>query len=273
MVALRVGGPGNEREYVRLLQEAASQGHADAQFNLALCFKQGVVVAQDFEHAVTFYRVATAQGHADAQYNLALCFKKGEGVAQDWDQAVAFYRLAAAHGHVNAQFNLALCFKDGVGVAQDLEEAMAFYRLAAAKGHAPAQNNLAVCLLETGAERNLKEALRLLRLASSNGLEVATAQLALIYQQGRAGEGRDLVKARSLRRQARKQAHARASGGDNASYADLLDRFGTVRCHNEACEKAETLMSARRREVGAWLPASCSDAKRCLALSLCRVFR
>jgi hypothetical protein len=75
---LRAGGAANEREAVRLLQEAAEHGHASAQYNWGVCFYNGTGVSQDPEQAVACCRLAAAQGLADAQYFwVCVCWMDG----------------------------------------------------------------------------------------------------------------------------------------------------------------------------------------------------
>ena len=40
------------------------------------------------------YEKAAEQGDADAQYNLALCYKNGTGVEKDAEKAVEWYQKA-----------------------------------------------------------------------------------------------------------------------------------------------------------------------------------
>jgi len=44
-------------------------------------------VAKDAEQAVSWYRRAAEAGHADAQFNLGVCYSNGDGVAKDAEQA------------------------------------------------------------------------------------------------------------------------------------------------------------------------------------------
>ena len=58
-------------------------------------------------------RLAAEQGNADAQYNLAVMYANGLGVPQDDAEAVRWYRRAADQGMANAQ--AALGFRYGIG--------------------------------------------------------------------------------------------------------------------------------------------------------------
>jgi TPR repeat protein len=63
-------------------------------------------VAKDEAEAVRLYRLAADQGYAAAQFNLGVCYRNGIGVAKDEAEAVRLYRLAADQGDAAAQRNL-----------------------------------------------------------------------------------------------------------------------------------------------------------------------
>ena len=52
------------------------------------------------------YRKAANQGHADAQYGLAMMYEKGHGVSQDYGRAVVLHTKAAKQGCYLAQQRL-----------------------------------------------------------------------------------------------------------------------------------------------------------------------
>ena len=86
----------------KLIQQA-SQGNADAQFNLGVMYDFGQGVPQDYAQAVKWYRLAADQGDAKAQYNLGFACANGEGVTQDYVQAHMWFNLAAAQGKENGK--------------------------------------------------------------------------------------------------------------------------------------------------------------------------
>jgi TPR repeat protein len=49
---------------------AADQGNASGQLNYGVCLKNGLGVAQDFEKAATYFRMAADQGNPDAAQSL-----------------------------------------------------------------------------------------------------------------------------------------------------------------------------------------------------------
>ena len=140
----------------------AEQGDAEAQNKVGEMYDNGEGVPQDFAGAVKWYRKAANQGHADAQYNLAMVCQggrriydaqhndisvmhyKGKGVPEhDMEEAVKWLRKAAEQGHAWAQCELGEIYCTGSGgVRRDYVEGEKWLRQAAEKGHAEAQNRL-----------------------------------------------------------------------------------------------------------------------------------
>ena len=52
------------------------------------------------------YHKAAEQGHAVAQCNLGVCFRDGAGVEQDLEKAKEWFSKAAAEGYSKAQSEL-----------------------------------------------------------------------------------------------------------------------------------------------------------------------
>ena len=119
------------------------KGSPEAQFDLALCYHDGVGVAKDFVQAVAWWRKAALAGHSPSQFYLALKYESGEGLAKDYEQAVYWYRKAALGGLVEASNNLGRCYAFGVGVTKDKIEAYAYYNIAGATDEI-ARRNLAL---------------------------------------------------------------------------------------------------------------------------------
>ncbi len=137
----------DKADYATALREfrpLATQGNADAQFNLGQMYSNGHGVPQDYKEATKWYRLAANQGNASAQYNLGVNYDQGQGVPQDYKEAAKLFRLSADQGDAGAQFNLGQLYRKGQGVPQDYKEAAKWYRLAANQGNASAQLNLGV---------------------------------------------------------------------------------------------------------------------------------
>jgi TPR repeat protein len=94
------------REAVKLYQQAAAKGLADADFNLGHCYQKGVGIVQDLARAHECYERAAFRGHAAAQNNLGVMLEKGIGVAKNIADALRWYRQAATASDPAAQCNL-----------------------------------------------------------------------------------------------------------------------------------------------------------------------
>ena len=69
-------------------------------------FQAGLDAANsgDYATALKEWRPLAGQGDAAAQFYLGVMYYNGHGIAQDYEQAVYWYRLAAEQGNVNAQY-------------------------------------------------------------------------------------------------------------------------------------------------------------------------
>jgi hypothetical protein len=79
---------------VKQFREAAEQGDASAQHNLAIMYDSGKGVPQDDAEAMKWYFKAAEQGYADSQYNLGMMYYFGKGVSQDYITAYKWLILA-----------------------------------------------------------------------------------------------------------------------------------------------------------------------------------
>ena len=72
-----------------------------------LCRKglQYIDELKPFEAAECF-REAAEQGHAEAQFNLGICYEDGDGVEWNYDEAIKWYSKAADQGHEEAKLLL-----------------------------------------------------------------------------------------------------------------------------------------------------------------------
>jgi len=129
---------GNFATALREFRPLAVQGHADAQYNLALMYEHGRGVTQDDKEAVKWYRKAAEQAYASAQYNLGVMYEHGRGVPQDDKEAVKWYRKAAEQGYANAQYNLGVMYAKGQGVIQGNVYAHMWLNISASQGQANA---------------------------------------------------------------------------------------------------------------------------------------
>jgi TPR repeat protein len=118
-------------EAARLFGLAASQGLPDAQYNLNICYRDGVGVPVDLVESARLMRLSAEQGHAEAQANLSAFYTDGHGVAVDYAEAMRWALLAADQGSSNGEYNVANLHHHGLGVPPNLRIAAAWYTRAA----------------------------------------------------------------------------------------------------------------------------------------------
>jgi len=121
-----------------LCQKAAVQGFVPAQASLGILYAK----MKKPQKAAEWWQLAAEQGDPEAQCNLALAYTKGQGVAKDVTLAVAWLAKAADQGVISAASKLGVLYATGEGVAQDPIEAHKWFWIASQKSDSAAQANL-----------------------------------------------------------------------------------------------------------------------------------
>lgn len=138
MGAIYVAGHGSIKKDVNRailwFQEAAKNGVANAKYNLAVLYHQGIGVKQDIAKAMTLYEEAAKQGHPEAQYNLGIAHIEGIGVPYDPRKAASYFEAAANQGVTEAAYNLGLIYENGLLGDTRPDDALMWYKEAADKG-------------------------------------------------------------------------------------------------------------------------------------------
>jgi hypothetical protein len=124
----------NDAEAYTWFQRSAMRGFVPAQFRLAGLLERGVGVAADVERAKVWYRRAAEQGHVKAMHNLAVLSAKKEASLSDYATAAKWFREAAERGLTDSQYNLALLCQKGLGVSRNLAQSYKWFALAARGG-------------------------------------------------------------------------------------------------------------------------------------------
>lgn len=132
----------------QLLQQAADQGDAKAQFNLARLYSQGRGGPADNAKAAAWYRRAAESGNPGAQFNLGLMFHNGQGLPRSDAQALHWWLAAANQGYASAQSQLGTAYAKGQGAPKDTTKAALWFRKAAEQGDADSAFNLALIYLD-----------------------------------------------------------------------------------------------------------------------------
>ena len=84
--------------------------------------------------ATQWWQQAAEQGHTEAQVELATQYFLGRGAPKDWKLAAKWYEAAAESGDVGAQYIMGSFYEHGDGVPQDLRKALDWYVAAARQG-------------------------------------------------------------------------------------------------------------------------------------------
>lgn len=71
----------------------------------------------DYATAYREFLPLAEQEDADAQFNLALMYSNGVGVPQDYAEALKWYRLAAEQGYAKTKLHLGLLLGAVIGLA------------------------------------------------------------------------------------------------------------------------------------------------------------
>lgn len=150
-------------------RKSSDQGNLNAQYNLGVCFENGLGVTRDLREAAKCYFSAAAAGYADAQYNLGVCYANGIGVREDFAESGRWYIRAAERGHPNAMCMLGL-LNEKYG---DNPTNTYWYHMAAERGDAVAQRNLGVCYYDgLGVVEDLERSYYWFLLAAGNGVSI-----------------------------------------------------------------------------------------------------
>jgi len=102
---------------------------AVAQPGVAGPFEEGLTAYDQgqFDTAFRLWLALAEQGHAAAQFNVAVMYEKGSGIAQDPAEAARWYLAAAKQGDAEAQYKVGMLYEMGTGVTADLVEARKWY--------------------------------------------------------------------------------------------------------------------------------------------------
>jgi hypothetical protein len=111
----------------------AARGNGDAQYHLALLYRDGEGVGRDYARARHWFQLSADQGYMAAANELGLLYMHGQGGAVDHPRAFSLF-TKASHYSAAALFNLALMHEMGWAVPKSALEACAWYTVAAEQG-------------------------------------------------------------------------------------------------------------------------------------------
>mgnify|MGYP001557330967 FL=1 len=127
--------PGDERDGIALLEEAAACGNRAAMWALHNVHREGTYGNRDEARANRWLRAAAEQGETEAQVRLALMLREGTLIPLEGETAFGLMHAAAGAGHPFAQAWMGDVLATGDGVERDDALARAWYEKAAAQGY------------------------------------------------------------------------------------------------------------------------------------------
>lgn len=152
------------------LRQAAADGDARAQFEIAAIYTEGRAVEQDYAEAAIWYERAAAKGFVPAQYRLGNLYETGTGVEQDIEQAKVWYQASADAGNRMAMHNLAALYAGGQLGDQQFETAAEWFTKAAERGMTDSQFNLGMLYARgLGVEQDFEQSYKWFSLAALGG--------------------------------------------------------------------------------------------------------
>ncbi len=134
LMLLTDGKPDSDRRAVTLFQDAALRGDADAQYGLAVLYKEGRGVPKSPSDAALWMGRAALSKNIAAETEYGVMLFNGEGVTKNEQAAAAMFRRAAEKGGAVAQNRLARLYFAGRGVRRDLVEGAKWYILSLSQG-------------------------------------------------------------------------------------------------------------------------------------------
>lgn len=114
-------------------REAAEMAQMQQTEELEQLFSEGVAAynGKDYARALSLLEKAAQQGVAEAQFNCGMMYRDGEGTAADKAKALYWYEKAAQQGITAAQFTCGVMYDNGEGTAADKARAKLYFQKAA----------------------------------------------------------------------------------------------------------------------------------------------
>ena len=160
LILLTDGKPDSDRRAVSLFQDAALRGDADAQYGLAVLYKDGRGVAKNQTDAALWMGRAALGKNIAAETEYGIMLFNGEGIPRNEQAAAAMFRRAAEKGGAVAQNRLARLYFAGRGVQRDLVEGAKWAMLSMAQGLKDPWLDNAMRELTPGERRQAEEAVQ-----------------------------------------------------------------------------------------------------------------
>ena len=114
-------------------KRAAEQGHYEAQLNLGIKY---ACVLKDSQQAIYWLQNVAEKGNIEIKYVVANFYYSGLGcINKDYQKAVYWYQKTADQGYERALFRLGYMYAKGIGVPKNFCKAEECYQKAAEQGN------------------------------------------------------------------------------------------------------------------------------------------
>ncbi|MFT4091409.1 MAG: tetratricopeptide repeat protein [Asticcacaulis sp.] len=123
--------------------EYAELGVLNSQVFVARAYDEGFQTEVNKAEAVKWYTKAATQSHAEAQYQLGQHYLNGEGVARDDKEGFVWIQRASFKEYAPAEYRLGQLYCEGRGVEANCAEGIKQIEKAAGRGYQAAQTELA----------------------------------------------------------------------------------------------------------------------------------
>lgn len=140
---------------------SAANGQSSAMYDLGVMYEDGLVVSQNYNEALEWYKKAARKGNTKAMIKIGNFYKEGYAVRKNGSAAMHWYLRALNRGNAIAGYYIGNLYKDGLGVEKDYEQAINWYVNLAINNHSESMFAIAT-MLEAGGyciEINIEEAL------------------------------------------------------------------------------------------------------------------
>jgi len=172
-------------DFMRLLQQAANGGNADAMYRLGRIYAAGYAGVRNDAEAVRWYRMGADAGNVNATAALAGALLEGRGTAMHQEEGLRLLKVAAAKDHLGAMIRLAHILIEGKLDAKDPLEAARLLTRAAEAGHAPSMVDIGLMYANgTGVQADAGKAAVWYRQAAELGNSAGMVNLGWAHEHG-----------------------------------------------------------------------------------------
>ena len=119
---------------LKCYKKAADMGAADAAYNLACFYREGIGCEKNLKETHSWYVKAAGLNHPDGALFAARDFRDGIGCDMDKKEALEYYIKASELGESEGAYYAAIFYRDSIGTEQDLIKALSFFEKSAELG-------------------------------------------------------------------------------------------------------------------------------------------